>query len=144
MIQTRMPSEPTRIRTTACWIRSELTTAPIELSLACSAIGPNLRLRAPRAMSPSSPGRRDLGRRPGDRAADALGTGVADGAGDGVGPAVGAEVGSADGPGDAPEAAGATEPDGAAVAAPLAPGLPLGAVVPVGGGGRQLAQVQAA
>ena len=131
-----MPSEPKKIRTTACWIRSELTTAPIELSLACSAIGPNSATR-PRAMSPISP---------------VVGTSPAD---PGIGCRRGAR-GRRGGRGRGrrrggrwrgrgrdrrsratrrrPRGATVRRRDGAAVAAPLAPGLPLGAVVPVGAG----------
>ena len=133
VIQIRMPNEPMRMRTTASWIRSELTTAPIELSFACSAIGPNWATSA-RAMSPSSPVVGTSAADPGMGAADGLGTGVVLGAGDGVGAALGAGVGSADGPGDAPDAAGAADGEGPAVAAPLASALPLGAAVPVGTG----------
>ena len=46
VIQPMIPSEPTRIRMTACWMRSELTTGADRSSgCACSAIGPNFVLQ---------------------------------------------------------------------------------------------------
>src|SRR5438552_17612538 len=106
-------------------MRSALTTAPIELSLACSWIAPNFACSA-NAIWPISPCVGTVLAEPGNWVGPGttVGTGVAEGAGVGDGVGAGVEVGAADGAGEA-LAPGALE----------GPGLPLGPVVAVGAGG---------
>src|SRR5438034_10809614 len=105
-------------------MRSALTTAPIELSLACSWMGPNFACSA-NAIWPISPCVGTVFAEPGNWVGPGatVGTGVADGAGVGDGVGAGVAVGAADGAGE-PFAPGAL----------VTPGLPLGAVVAVGPG----------
>src|SRR5258706_11677034 len=90
VIQPRIPSDPTRMRTIAWLIRSALTTAPIELRLACSK-SPNFACRA-FAITPRSPSL-------GIWVLLTTGATVGDGAGLAVGATLGAAVGDADGAG---------------------------------------------
>src|SRR5688572_22550809 len=130
-----MPSEPTTMRMSAWLMRSELTTGPIVVRLACASMGPWASSRAV-TIAPRSPpvgscvfptGAAD-GDGPGDAEApgdaDAEGAGEPDGAGDadadGAGEPDGVAEPDADG---ATEAAGAADADGAS----LPDGAPLGA-----------------
>ena len=127
-----IPSEPTRIRTIAWVMRSELTTGPIVVKLRCSVIGPSSFSSATR-ISPRVPvvGRFVLppGFTDGDGLAepDAEGAGDPEGDGDGLGDGLadGLDDGEADAAG---EADGFVDPEGA----PEAPALALGASVATG------------
>src|SRR5688500_1246929 len=132
VIQPTMASEPTTMRIRAWRSRSELTTAPMVVRLACDSIGPSCAWSAV-TISPSFPsvGSRVLptGAAEGDAdgeadaPAEADGAGVGDGAGDPDAPA-GARA-DADGPGDPHgEAEAATDGDGAGD--PLGPAEPDG------------------
>src|SRR3954447_6869605 len=107
VIQPRIPRDPTKMRITACWIRSELTIAPIEERLACSAIGPKRDSR-PDTIGASAPvrGISVLLPAPGAPLADGDAPGLA------AGVAAGAAVGLGLGLAPAPDAPGL--PDGPA------------------------------
>src|SRR6476660_437413 len=125
-----IPSEPTRIRISACEMRSELTTAPIVVRLRCSAIGPSASCSAT-ATSPSLPwvgilvlpvGADDgAGEVPGDAEAPGDADGVALGLGLGLGAGL-------------PLAVALALAAGLALA--LAAALALGAALPLGAGDR--------
>src|SRR5688500_8403180 len=122
VIQPTMASEPTTMRIRAWRSRSELTTAPMVVRLACDSIGPSCAWSAV-TISPSFPsvGSRVLptGAAEGDAdgeadaPAEADGAGVVDGAGDADGPGdpLGDAEAAADGDG-AGDPLGPAEPDG--------------------------------
>src|SRR4051794_37975757 len=140
VIQPRIPRDPTKMRITACWTRSELTIAPIEDRLACSAIGPKRDSR-PDTIGASAPvrGISVLLPAPGAPLADGDAPGLAAGEalGAAAGVALGLALGAADGElaGDAP--ADAEAPGDPEAPAPEAPGLADGAALGTGGTSRR-------
>src|SRR3954452_17253069 len=137
VIHNRIPIDPTRIRSRAWLTSSDETTAPIVVSVACSAIGPRAAWSA-LTISPPLPSvgscvlpiaAGGVGEAEGEAPAPAepLGAALADGAGLADAEGAGGPDGAAD-----PDSAG--EPDADAAGPPLAPGLPEGASVGTGGG----------